>query len=192
MNKYDPHKHHRRSIRLKDYDYASAGCYFVTICVRGGECLLGKIVDGRIVLNEFGRIAQESWFWLADRYDYISLDESAFMPNHMHGIIVYHDDPGRGASRSAPTDNTPTAVARKPLGRLVGAFKTISTKQINNLRGTPGEPFWQRNYWEHIVRNERALLAIREYIIYNPTRWEIDKLHPGTGLNPFNESWKRP
>jgi len=75
---------------------------------------------------------------------------------------------------------------------LVGVFKTISTKHINNLRSTPGEPFWQRNYWEHIVRNERALLAIREYIIYNPVHWEVDKLYPNADPNPFNAPWKRP
>lgn len=199
MNKYDPHKHHRRSIRLKDYDYSTAGCYFVTICVQGGQCLLGDIVDGEMILTEYGRIAQESWLWLAERHNYISLDEHVIMPNHMHGIVVYlddDDDTGLGASRSAPThtqtDIASTIAARKPLGRLIGAFKTIFTKRINELRGTERTPFWQRNYWEHIIRNERALVAIREYIVYNPVRWEVDKLHPDAGPNPFNEKWERP
>ena len=187
MFKYDPHKHHRRSIRLKGYDYSSAGYYFVTICVRGGVCSLGDIVDGEMVYSEYGRIAMESWLWLADQYDYVSLDEWSIMPNHMHGIPVYNDSaPCRGGSQTAPT------VKRKPLGRLIGAFKTVSTKQINDLRGTPGAPFWQRDFWDHIIRNERALIAIREYIRNNPALWEADKLHPDAEINPFNKSWKRP
>jgi len=181
MNKYDPRKHHRRSIRLQDYNYASAGCYFVTICVRGGLCLLGQINEGNMILNEYGRIALESWLWLAERYDYISLDEYTILPNHLHGIVVYHDT-GPGGSRTAPT-------GCKPLGNLLGAFKTVSTKKINNLRVTPGEPFWQRNYWEHIIRNEQSLAAIRNYIANNPLNWGQDKLHPDGTPNQFNKTW---
>jgi REP element-mobilizing transposase RayT len=194
--RYDPHKHHRRSIRLKGYDYSSAGYYFVTICVRGGVCSMGDIVDGDMIYSDYGRIAMKSWLWLADRYDHVELDEWTVMPNHLHGILVIVDDDalggsgrgasGRGASRSAPT------VGRKPLGRLVGAFKTVSSKKINDLRGRPGAPFWQRDFWDHIIRNERALKAIREYIQNNPACWEADKLHPAAGINPFNKSWKRP
>ena len=193
MNKYDPAKHHRRSIRLKGYDYSSAGCYFVTICVRDGICSLGDIVDGEMVYSDYGRIAAESWLWLAEQYDYVSLDEWGIMPNHMHGIVAYDDDEmvggvglEEGGSRTART-----GLKRKPLGRLIGAFKTVSTKKINDLRGTPGVPFWQRDFWEHIIRNERALLAIREYIRNNPLGWEVDKLHPDAAMNPFNRLWER-
>jgi REP element-mobilizing transposase RayT len=185
MTKYDPHKHHRRSIRLKGFDYSSPGYYFVTICVRGGQCLLGDIVDGEMVYSEYGRIANESWLWLAENYDYISLDEWTIMPNHMHGIIIFADV-GRGGSRTAPTGT------RKPLGRLIGAFKTVSTKQINDLRDTSGAPFWQRNFWDHIIRNERALVAIRNYIINNPIHWEADRLYPDAEPNLFNKTWGRP
>jgi REP element-mobilizing transposase RayT len=82
-------------------------------------------------------------------------------------------------------DKTPTK--RKPLGRLVGAFKTVSTKQINQLRDMPGVPFWQRNYWEHIIRNEESLGRIREYIENNPARWAEDQLRPGAPPNRFNQ-----
>ena len=192
MSKYDPRKHHRRSTRLKGYDYSSTGYYFVTICVRGGVCSLGDIVDGEMVYSDYGRIVMESWLWLADQYDYLSLDEWSIMPNHMHGIPVYHDSTScRGGSRTALTRTAPI-IKRKPLGRLVGAFKTVSTKQINDLRGTPGAPFWQRDFWDHIIRNERALKIIREYIRNNPILWEADKLHPDAEINPFNKTWKRP
>jgi putative transposase len=210
---YDREKHHhafsraplgyargrqgRRSIRLPGYDYTSPGAYFVTICVRGRECLLGEIVDGEMRLNEWGRIAAESWQWLGQQYPYVSLDAWVIMPNHMHGIIVIHEDDtvhadggSRDDSRIAPTRIAPTIAAvkkRKPLGRLVGAFKTVSTKHINQLRDMPGVPFWQRNYWEHIVRNDTSLNRIREYIQNNPARWIEDQLHPAAPPNPFNQ-----
>ncbi len=79
----------------------------------------------------------------------------------------------RGGSRTAPTGN------RKPLGRLIGAFKTISTKRVNEIYGIPGTKLWQRNYWEHIIRNESECNRIREYIRNNPTQWELDELNPG-------------
>ena len=184
---YDPKKHDRRSIRLKGYDYSSPGQYFVTICVRNGVCSLGDIVDGEMIYSDYGRIVAKTWLWLAEQYDYVSLDEWGLMPNHMHGILDYADNTiDRGASRTAPT------VIRKPLGHIVGAFKTVSTKEINELRGTPGAPFWQRDFWDHIIRNERALNAIREYMGNNPICWEADKLHPAAKINPFNKSWKRP
>jgi REP element-mobilizing transposase RayT len=191
---YDATKHHRRSIRLPDYDYTSPGTYFVTICVQGGECLLGQIVDGEMQLNERGQIAAASWEWLGAQYPYVSLDAWVIMPNHMHGIIVVQDDDApttcRGGSRTAPTRTAPadaTPTERKPLGRLVGAFKTVSTKRINQLRDTPGVPFWQRNYWEHISRNGQSLNRIREYIDNNPARWPEDQLHPDALPNQFNQ-----
>jgi len=175
--KYDPSKHHRRSIRLKGYEYTQAGAYFVTICVQGRECVLGEVVGGQMQLNDWGCVAEECWMWLADQYPYVTLDASVIMPNHLHGIIVVDD--GRGGSRTAPT-------TRKPLGRLVGAFKTVSTKRINEMRGTPGAVFWQRNYWEHIIRNDADLARIREYIQNNPARWMEDQLHPDAPPNKFN------
>ncbi len=220
--KYDPAKHHRRSIRLKGYDYTQAGAYFVTLCVQGRACVLGEVADGQMQLNDWGRMAEECWTWLADQYPYVALDATVIMPNHLHGIIVMDDGGGesrRGGSRSAlmggsrttptggsqtaPTDDArtgdsriaPTRIApttaptmdkRKSLGRLVGAFKTVSTKRINEMRSTPGAMFWQRNYWEHIVRNDADLDRIREYIQNNPARWSEDQLHPDAPPNSFN------
>lgn len=173
--KYNPEKHHRRSIRLKGYDYSQVGAYFVTICAQNRVCLFGDIVDGEMHLNYIGNIVADSWQWLALQYDYVELDEWMIMPNHIHGIIVVNDC--RGDSRIAPTGK------RKPIGRLIGAFKTVSTKHINIIRGTPGIPVWQRNYYEHIVRNDESLNRIREYIKNNPLQWKLDRENPNVAKN---------
>jgi putative transposase len=168
----------RRSIRLKGYDYTLPGAYFVTICVRDRECLLGKVVNDEMVLNDLGLIVVECWTWLAAQYPYVTLDESIVMPNHLHGIILIEDDIRcRGGSRTAPTRNT-TTTNRKPLGQLVGAFKTVSTRQINALRGTPGSRFWQRNYYEHVINDDDEMNRIRDYIVYNPLAWDTDEDNP--------------
>ncbi len=173
---YDPKKHHRHSIRLRNYDYASAGAYYVTICSFRRECLLGDVVDGNMVLNSYGHLAAAVWLWLEDRYPYVRLDAWVLMPNHMHGVLVIladaEQDGRRGGSRTAPTHQ------RKSLGRLVGAFKTVSTKHINILRDTPGMPVWQRNYHERVIRNGAELQRIRAYIGMNPARWPEDDNHP--------------
>jgi REP element-mobilizing transposase RayT len=123
-------------------------------------------------MNEMGRIVEDCWKWLCGQYEYVSLDEWIVMPSHLHGIIVINDE-CRGGSRTAPTN-----AKRKPLGRLVGAFKTVSTKRINQVRGSPGIPLWQRNYYEHIIRNEDELNKIREYILYSPLQWKFDRENP--------------
>jgi len=173
---YNPEKHHRRSIRLKGYDYSQAGAYYVTICTQNRACLFGDIVGGEMRLNDTGKIVADSWLWLASQYDYVELDEWVVMPNHIHGIIIVNDCRGdshcRGDSRIAPTEK------RKPIGRLIGAFKTVSTKHINIMRGTPGIPVWQRNYYEHIIRNDTSLNRIRAYIVNNPIQWELDMENP--------------
>ncbi|MEZ5540029.1 MAG: transposase [Pseudomonadales bacterium] len=101
---FNPDIHHRRSVRLRGYDYAQAGAYFVTICTQNRECLFGEIVDGMMVLNDAGRMVKHSWQWLASQYDYVGLDAWVVMPNHLHGIIVIADGDGRGGSRTALID----------------------------------------------------------------------------------------
>lgn len=165
-------RHHRRSIRLKGYDYAQAGAYFVTMCTRDRACLFGDITDERMCLNDCGQLVADSWRWLSGRYPYVGLDEWVVMPNHLHGIIILIEPDGRGGSRTAPTQN------HKSLGRLIGAFKTVSTKRLNAIRHTPGDSVWQRNYYEHIVRDEESLARIRQYIIDNPSRWDEDRENP--------------
>ncbi|MBT0663311.1 transposase [Geobacter pelophilus] len=163
--------HHRRSIRLKNYDYSQSGAYFVTICAWQRECLFGEIVDGKMLLNDFGRVVVDSWNWLASQYDYVALEGSVVMPNHLHGIIVINNV---GAVREPLLHAEKT----KSLGRLIGAFKTVSTKQINIIRNNPGCTVWQRNYYERVIRNEDELTRAQEYIINNPLKWEFDKENP--------------
>ena len=173
----DNSNHHRRSIRIPKYDYSQAGIYFITICTRNHECIFGDIIDGEIILNDFGRIVDTYWQWLDQHFSYVELDKYIIMPNHLHSIIIfnndYYDVYRRGGSRTAPT-----TIKRKPLGRLIGAFKTVSTKHINRIHRTKGSIIWQRNYYEHVIRNENDLNQIRKYIIENPIRWEMDEENP--------------
>jgi len=164
------HRHHRRSIRLQGWDYSEARAYFVTICTQNHQCLLGDVVNDEMLLNECGGVVAQYWEWLRGQYLHLDLDAWIVMPNHVHGIIVI-GEACRGGSRTAPTKG-------KPLGRLVGAFKTVSTKQINLMRGTPGAPVWQRNYYEHIIRNEEECNLIRKYIADNPLLWALDRENP--------------
>ncbi len=168
----------RNSLRLKGYDYGSRGVYFVTLCVRDRLCLLGKVVRDRMQLNRFGLTVTECWEWLPLRYPYVELDEWIVMPNHFHGIIAVCED--TGGSRPAPT--SPDAGAEvKPLGQLLGAFKTTAAKRINEIRRTPGASVWQRNYFDHIIRTDRELERIRDYIVDNPAEWLADPENPAAG-----------
>ena len=172
-HKYDPNIHHCRSVRLSGYDYSQDGWYFITICTQGQKCMFGKFANGQIQLCEYGYIVDKCWKWLAQQYDYVHLDQYVVMPNHLHGIINIC----RGGSRTARTQIAPAGNAQKckPLSRLIGAFKTISTKRINNVRKTPASKLWQRNYYEHILRNKEELNRIRQYIADNPANWQTDE-----------------
>ena len=155
MAPFDPRRHHRRSIRLRQYDYSRNGAYFVTICVQGRRRLFGSINNGRMVRNAFGEIADRAWRHLQVTNPQIYLDAWVVMPDHLHGILVVHN----------------AGLRRKTVGRLIGSFKTVSTKHINRIRKTPGQRVWQRNYYERVIRNHTELDAIRAYIIANPSRW---------------------
>ena len=178
---YNPNIHHRRSIRLQEYDYTQSGAYFVTMVVRDRSCLFGEIANDEVQLNETGMLVADTWEWLATQYAYVTLDEYIVMPNHLHGIIVI--DIRRGGSRTAPTMPS----NRKPLGRLVGAFKTVMTKQFNLAHGTKGRPIWQRNYYERIIRDGNELARIRKYILDNPTQWSFDRENP-MAVNPMQDA----
>jgi putative transposase len=192
---YDPKKHHRRSIRLCGYDYAQTGLYYVTLCTQDRQHLFGAVVNGEMQPGPAGLIAGECWEWLAARYDHVALDQWVVMPNHLHGIIALTDQMGthvtgesacRGGSQTAPTGDA----KRKPLGRLIGAFKTVSTKRINELRGTPGAPVWQRDFFEHIIRDDNALNRIRQYIQDNPANWAFDTDNPEAMATAAEDPWR--
>jgi REP element-mobilizing transposase RayT len=188
---YNPEKHHRRSIRLKGYNYKQSGAYFVTIVTQNRICLFGDISDGKTVLSATGRIAEVSWVGLSSRFPTVSLDSFVVMPNHIHGIIIV------GAQFIAPDSmsynqigtSQEGAMNRAPtLGEIVRAYKAASTRII---RQTANADFaWQRNYYEHIIRNDESLNRIRQYILENPSRWAIDRENP-TASNPEAEnSWE--
>jgi REP element-mobilizing transposase RayT len=181
--RYDPRRHHRRPIRLQEYDYSSAGAYFVTICAHKGACSLGDIIDNETCLSPFGWIVAECWEDLPNHYPHVILDAFVVMPNHIHGMIVLDDTAVGAGLKPAPTK-------RHGLSEIVRAFKTFSARRINIARNTQGIPFWQRNYYEHIIRNERSYMAIRDYIFNNPVNWHKDRLHPHAPGNQFNRHWR--
>lgn len=193
--KYDPDKHHRRSIRLQGYDYSQSGLYFVTICMQNRACLLGEIQMGQIKLNSAGEMIYRWWNALPDKFPSVVIDAFVVMPNHFHGIIVITDNPVGADPCVCPNppvcpndDNSDRAKVKgahagAPLPTMVQWFKTMTTNEyIRGVKNLGWEPFnkrlWQRNYYEHIIRNEESLQHIREYVHTNPLKWEEDQLHP--------------
>ncbi len=174
---FDPARHHRRSIRLKGYDYARAGAYFVTVCIYRRECLLGDVLNGEMVLNAYGRIIWDEWFRSVEIRHEIELDEFVAMPNHIHGIVIIHDGNAVGATGRSPLQ-PPRGPSKRSLGAFMAGFGSAITKRINQMRHTPGVPFWQRNYHEHIIRDEKSLNNIRRYIRANPMMWAYDTENP--------------
>ncbi len=177
--RYNPNIHHRRSIRMRRHNYSQTGRYFVTLCTQNRKHLFGKIMENKMVLNNVGRIAFETWKWLQTQYDHVELDEWAIMPNHLHGIIVIINNNTNGSQTTHinPREGSQSVSAgkRKPIGRIIGAFKTVTTKRTNQIQGRTGIKLWQRNYYEHIIRNNHDLSRIRNYIINNPRKWNVDR-----------------
>ncbi len=177
---YDPNKHHRRSIRLKGFDYTREAAYFVTICIQNGTCLFGEIVNGQMRLNDAGRVAQMMWKAIPTHFPHVETDAWVVMPNHVHGIIITV-----GATHASPPRQS--GPPKGSLGAIVGSYKSAVSRQINQLHGTPGALVWQRNYYEHIIRNNTGLNRIRKYIAGNPAHWDEDMenpIHHGKGHTP--------
>ncbi|MBI5962671.1 MAG: transposase [Chloroflexi bacterium] len=213
-SKFDPKQHHRRSIRLKGYDYAQAGAYYVTIVTWHRECLFGEVVDGEMILSPYGEIVQKWWNEIQNHFPIVETDAFVVMPNHVYGIIVITERRGAVlAPRGNPnlkTLETPesenkfmeqrkfikeddsinqsisqnqggeTPPLRAPtLGQIVAYFKYQSTKEMNAVSSTGViTKFWQRNYYEHIIRNEQGLKNKTDYIEANPMLWDEDDMNP--------------
>jgi putative transposase len=185
---YDPEKHHRRSIRLRGYDYAGGGAYFITICVQNKGCLLGRIVESQMIPSEAGQVVQQVWLGLTQRFPIIRLDAFQIMPNHLHGVFVIPGpglEPSLAAATGAPvvqpypsankgTASRSPADHRVAMGDVVGAFKSIATIQVNHLLSRRGTRLLQENFFEHIIRNVDSLEKVRAYIAVNPARWSED------------------
>ena len=210
---YNPDVHHRRSIRLKEYDYSEHGMYFVTICAENRENLFGCIMNESMQLNNAGEMIQKWWQELENKFSHVILDEFVIMPNHFHGIIQINvgADPSRtafGSLRIRPDDENdvrpddendghpdypgghmnnkgghigPPLRGIESLSTIIQWFKTMTTNEY--IRGVKSDIFpgfnkriWQRDYYEHVIRDENDLNNIREYIINNPRNWENDSL----------------
>jgi REP element-mobilizing transposase RayT len=181
---YNPEIHHRQSIRLKGYDYAQMGAYFVTICVKDHVCLFGDVEQGEMNLNNAGNMIKTWWLAIPGKYRHFELDECIIMPNHFHGIIKIVV----GADQCVCPDpfNETKEMGEhigSPLPRIMQWFKTMTTNEyIRGIDAYGWERFngklWQRNYYEHIIRDEKELQSIREYIANNPTQWELDTENP--------------
>lgn len=204
--KYVPEKHHRRSIRLKGYDYSQAGAYFVTICAQDRACLFGDVVDGEMRVNGAGWMVESIWNEMPVFYTGVETDEFVVMPNHVHGIVVLVGAAPRGrpVSGQAQVGQAQGPAPTMSLADVIHRFKTMTTKRYADGVKTDGWPafrgrLWQRNYYEHIIRSDVELSRIREYIVNNPLQWALDRENPNVfistrppqGIAPRkDESWR--
>jgi REP element-mobilizing transposase RayT len=189
----------RRSIRLPKYDYAQPRAYFVTICTQNQLPILGRIVDGEIVLSQEANIIMKCLERIPHHFKNSTLDTYTIMPTHIHAIIVLKDrrgeasgkdgsilalEPKADASPLHQNDSRPRSTKKGSLGAILQNFKSVSTRKINQVHNTPRKRTWQRNYFEHIIRTERSLNAIHQYVMTNPVRWDLDRNNPkGSGID---------
>jgi REP element-mobilizing transposase RayT len=195
--KYDPKIHHRRSIRLKGYDYTQAGAYFITICTFQRENIFGEIVNREMKLSKFGLVASQQWEKLIKRFPNIELGAFVIMPNHSHGIIQIverevqrrdtasrFNDQNDESSRRVPTERFQKPVAGS-IPTIVRSYKSAVAYRINLMRNDKNTNVWQRNYYEHVIRNEKELETITKYIEYNPMNWQLDRDNVENNLPVF-------
>jgi len=167
----------RKPNRLRGYDYSKNGYYFVTICTQNLVEWFGKVENDQMALNEYGRIVSECWHDLPNHYRNIKLDESVIMPNHVHGIVII-DNVGNGFK--------PFPTKYHGLSEIIRGFKTFSSRRIN-YKITNNRCFhWQKSFYDHVIRNENELAFIREYILNNPKKWDLDteNMYVWAGLKP--------
>lgn len=183
--------HHRKSIRLPGFDYSREGAYFITICTHDREELFGEIKNGEMILNENGKIARDIWYETPSHFPHIAMDEFVVMPNHIHGIIIINEPVMKnvGARHAVPLQKNQCEQFRKPtigtIPTIIRSYKSAVTKKINENRTAVHTPVWKRNYWEHVIRDEKSYETIASYIINNPLKWEMDKLYSGVNNDPL-------
>jgi len=170
--------------RLRHWDYASEGFYFVTICTYERLCLLGAIDNGIMQMSPAGEIVAEEWLKTGSLRKNVMLDKWVVMPNHFHAIIAITNtksgstnDSSQRETSQRETSQRDVSTGLKPdsLGSIINQFKSACTKKIQ----AAGHDFgWQTRYYDHVIRNEKSLEEIRGYIINNPLKWELDKINP--------------
>jgi REP element-mobilizing transposase RayT len=174
-NKYNPGIHHRRSVRLCDYDYSQEGLYFITLCIKNRECLFGEIAGGEMRLTEIGEIAQNCWLEIPQHYPNTQLHNFVAMPNHIHGIVEITVEVENIGVENVRVENI-RPLRRRPncesgtIGAIIRGFKIGATKKI-------GFSVWQRNFWEHVIRDYDDYARIDDYITNNPFRWKEDTFY---------------
>ena len=194
MNFYNPKYHHRKSIRLKGYDYSQAGLYFITICCQNRAHLFGGVMQQQMILNDAGKMIEKWYVELENKFSDMQCHEMIVMPNHVHFIIENvgpvgadlrvcpKNDSGSSTNENVSGSSVSDILGEhvgSPLHRVVGWFKTMTTNEYirgvknNNWQSFDGK-LWQRNYWEHIIRNDHSYKKISEYIINNPSKWNDD------------------
>lgn len=199
---FNPNTHKRKSIRLPEYDYAQEGAYFITICTHERECLFGEIENGKMILSSVGTIADVMWYEIKNHRSNVELGDFVVMPNHIHGIIIITEnftsddkntnDVGarlalpnnekdnalqKGKASLAPTNMSSLRFqnqGKNTLSSIVGAYKSSVSKHAHRLNFSFA---WQRNYFEHIIRDEKSHRAISEYIMENPEKWTEDRFY---------------
>ncbi len=167
MAAYNPAIHHRKSIRLKGYDYAQEGFYFITICCQDRAQLFGKIEGTQLILNECGEIAHKCWLEIPEHFPNVALHDHIIMPNHVHGIIEIKFKSNHIEKRVLPRSPS------KTVGSIVRGFKIGVTKWMR--QNTNVYKVWQRNYFDNIIRNEQSFDRISDYIRNNPKKWSEDR-----------------
>ena len=196
-NKYNQDTHHRRSIRLKGYDYSQSGLYFITLCTVDRTCMFGNVVEGKMQLNDIGQLVEQEWLNTINiRHDNVRLHNYIVMPNHFHAIIEIRrgeshspqsHSPYSHSSQSHLSQSNSSSITNecningkdlprrmkspsKTVGAIVRGFKGAVSRQL-------GYSIWQRNYYEHIIRTDASYRHISNYIENNPTKWQSDKLY---------------
>ena len=173
---------HRRTMRLPEFDYSQAGAYFVTIVAQDRKPYFGQVVDEEMVLNEVGKIVAEVWVEIPEHFLNVELGEFVVMPNHIHGIIVITVEATHAnivaARHAVPSQEDAIEKFGKPvpasLPTIMRSFKSAATKKVHGSTNYKEGRIWQRNYYEHVIRNERDYQAICDYILANPLNWEKD------------------
>ena len=167
----EAHSFRRKDIRIPEFDYSQPGAFFVTIVTKDRKTLFGQVNNGKMVLNNVGKLAEEVWLALATHFPNVELGECVIMPNHVHGIISINVE----ATHASPLPRISKGPAPGSIGAIIGSFKSAVTKRVHQISKNTNNNLWQRNYYEHIIRNDRDYQAIYEYIHANPLNWEKDE-----------------
>ncbi|MCU0472098.1 MAG: transposase [Bacteroidales bacterium] len=192
MNNYNPNIHHRRSFRLRGYDYSQAGLYFVTICVKDRKCLFGEIYGSdavwvknfqppqEMILNDAGKIADNCWLEIPEHFPNVVLHEHIVMPNHIHGLIElkridaipdnsdHNREHNHGDNHNQFSKPIPGSISV-----IIQQYKSSVTRFVN--KNNVSHFRWQSRFYEHIIRNEKSRQQITDYILTNPRNWQEDK-----------------